>query len=117
MVLLGGAYGFTETEATGLVSGVFGLLGSVFLVRQRIKSTTVTWRSWIANPNTINYLVATLAGIIPNLPAGLGKTLNDIIAAALNKNWSGLVAGFFSLATIIYFFVTQGKVVKSTPAK
>ena len=59
----GSIWGLTSEDITPIVSGVFGITGGLFAVREKIKSAAVNWVEWISSPNTWNYVVAAIAAI------------------------------------------------------
>lgn len=109
LVFIGSLWGISHEEIAPAVSAVVGIAGTVFAFRERIKSTVVNWGQWIKSANTWNYLVAVLAAVIPNVPAGLGDRLSDVVGAIAGKNWANLITALFSLGTVIFFWATGGK--------
>lgn len=109
MATLGTLLGFTDVQGKEIVQGVFFLTGTIFAVREKIKTTDIDWLSWIKSPNTRNYLFAAIAAAIPSLPGGLFTGLNDLATAAIGGNWPGVVSALLSVATIIYFWTKTPK--------
>jgi hypothetical protein len=110
---VGGLWGgIQETDVNAVIGPVFGLVGGVFLLREKIKSAVINWKEWALSKNTWNYFFAALAAIVPTLPAGLGDKLSELLTAFAGKNWTAVITGVISLATIIYFWITGGKAAK-----
>ncbi len=108
LLAIGGLFvGFPEGEAKNVVEWLFGIIASIGMIREKVKG--VDWKAWITSKNTWNYIATALAVVLPNIPVDLFTRLNEIAIAALGGNFQGLIAGLFSLGTIIYFWVTGGK--------
>ena len=96
--------GFPESDARDLVSGIFGLIATVGLLREKLKGVnTVKWLEWIKQPNTWNYLGAAIVAIVPTLPVELFTHLRTTLDAAISGNWQGILTGVFSIATMLYY--------------
>lgn len=109
LMAVGSIWGLQESDVSPIVASVFGFVGAIFAVREKIKSALISWKAWISSPNTWNYVVAAIAAILPTIPAGLGEKFSDIIAAIAGKNWPGLITAALSFFTMIYFWATGGK--------
>ena len=109
MFILGGFSLVSTTDVSNVIAAVFGIVGSVFAIREGVKLSKFNFKEWISSRNTWNYLASALTAILPGIPLELFTRLNDVATAAIGKNYQGIVAGLLSLATIIYFWITGNK--------
>jgi len=109
MASLGVSFGIQEQEVGALVTPVFAIISAAGLIRERIKAATPNWGEWIKSKNTWNYLTAAIIQIVPNLPAGLGEKIFEVVQAVIGKNWTATITGIISVATIIYFWLFAPK--------
>lgn len=109
MAVFGFWSGLSNTDVSNVVGYVFGFIGAAGMIRERVKASGIDWKAWIRSKNTWNYLFAALSAIVPNLPADAFTRLNEIAVSLLDKNYQGLIAGVFSLGTILYFWITGGR--------
>ena len=111
VLAFGGLFiGFPEGEARNIVSGIFGLIATAGLFREKLKtSVKVDWKDWIRSPNTWNYIGAAVVAIVPALPSDFFTRVRDLIDAILGGNWQGIVTALFSIATMIYFIIKGPK--------
>jgi hypothetical protein len=103
MATFGFFSGLQEQDVSGAVQLSFGLSGAVLAIRQKIKDSGIDFKRWILNPNTMAYLGTAITSLVPMIPAEIFGELNQVIVAAVNKNYSALLAGVFSVASIVYF--------------
>lgn len=106
---IGSLWGLKETDVAPIITGVFGLIGAAFALREKIKSTTIDVKAWASSPNTWNYVVAAIAAAVTTIPTELGSAVSGVIQAVIGKNWPSLITALLSLGSIIYFWVTGGK--------
>jgi hypothetical protein len=111
----GSIWGLTSEDITPIVSGVFGITGGLFAVREKIKSAAVNWVEWISSPNTWNYVVAAIAAIVPVIPAGLGPKISELVSALIGKNWPSAITALHSIFSMLYFIIMGGAKKKTTP--
>ena len=111
----GSIWGLTSEDITPIVSGVFGITGGLFAVREKIKSAAVNWVEWISSPNTWNYVVAAIAAIVPVIPAGLGPKISELVSALIGKNWPSAITALLSIFSMLYFIIMGGAKKKTTP--
>jgi len=111
----GSIWGLTSEDITPIVSGVFGITGGLFAVREKIKSAAVNWVEWISSPNTWNYVVAAIAAIVPVIPAGLGPKISELVSALMGKNWPSAITALLSIFSMLYFIIMGGAKKKTTP--
>ena len=111
VLAFGGLFiGFPEGEARNIVSGIFGLIATAGLFREKLKTAVkVDWKDWIRSPNTWNYIGAAVVAIVPALPSDFFTRVRDLIDAILGGNWQGIVTALFSIATMIYFIIKGPK--------
>src|SRR5574343_1188029 len=106
ILAIGGLFiGFPEGEARALVAGLFGIVSTGMLFREKLKNLTPDWRSWLRSANTWNYIATAATAILPVLPIELFHRLRDLADAALGGNWQGVAASVFSIATILYYLL------------
>ena len=103
MAIFGFFTGLQESDISSAVQLSFGLSGAVLAIRQKIKDSGIDFKKWILNPNTMAYLGTAVTSLVPMIPAEIFEKLNEIIVAAVDKNYSALLAGVFSVASIVYF--------------
>ena len=111
----GSIWGLTSEDITPIVSGVFGITGGLFAIREKIKSAAVNWAEWISSPNTWNYVVAAIAAIVPVIPAGLGPKISELVSALMGKNWPSAITALLSIFSMLYFIIMGGAKKKTTP--
>ena len=111
----GSIWGLTSEDITPIVSGVFGITGGLFAIREKIKSAAVNWVEWISSPNTWNYVVAAIAAIVPVIPAGLGPKISELVSALMGKNWPSAITALLSIFSMLYFIIMGGAKKKTTP--
>ena len=111
----GSIWGLMSEDITPIVSGVFGITGGLFAVREKIKSAAVNWVEWISSPNTWNYVVAAIAAIVPVIPAGLGPKISELVSALMGKNWPSAITALLSIFSMLYFIIMGGAKKKTTP--
>ena len=111
----GSIWGLTSEDITPIVSGVFGITGGLFAVREKIKSAAVNWVEWISSPNTWNYVVAAIAAIVPVIPAGLGPKISELVSALIGKNWPSAITALLSIFSMLYFIIMGVAKKKTTP--
>lgn len=112
LVLAGGGIfvGFPESDARNIVGGIFALIASAGLLREKLKGAeTVKWKEWITGVNTWNYIGAAVVAIVPSIPGEFFLRLRDLIDAILGGNWQGIVTALFSIATMLYFIIKGPK--------
>ncbi len=103
VLFVGGLFvGFPNGDAQTAVGYLFALVGSVGLIREKVKDAKIDWKAWATSKNTWNYLAAALTAIIPTIPTALFSGLNEALTAAISGNWQGFAIALFSLATIVY---------------
>lgn len=101
---LGGVFvGFPEGDAKHAVEAIFALIGVLGAIREKVKDLKIDWKAWIASRNTWNYLGAVFTAILPAIPLDLFARLNELLTAAINGNWQGIVTALFSIATMLYY--------------
>ena len=106
VLLIGGLFvGFPAGDATGVVEALFASIAGIFAVREKIKDSKIDWSAWIKSKNTWNYLTTLFVALIPTIPTGLFQSLKEILEAAMGGNWQGIIAGLFSLGTILYYWL------------
>lgn len=102
--------GFPEGEARNLVGGVFALIGTAGVFREKLKGLArVSWGDWIKSANTWNYIAAIVVSIVPTLPADLFARLRELIDAILGGNWQGIITALFSIGTMLYYIFRPKK--------
>ena len=109
VIAVGSIWGLTSEDVTPMVTGIFGILGTGFAIREKIKDVAVNWVAWISSPNTWNYVFAAAAAIIPSLPAGLGPKVSELIEAVIGQNWPSVISTVLSIVAMLYFMITGGK--------
>lgn len=103
VLFIGGLFvGFPVGDASEAVGYIFALVGSVGLIREKIKDSKIDWKAWAVSKNTWNYLAAAVTAVIPTIPTALFTGMNEALTAAISGNWQGFAIALFSLATIIY---------------
>lgn len=106
VLAIGGLWvGFPSGDAQHSTELIVGALAGVFAIREKLKDLKIDWKQWIKSANTWNYLATVFVAILPTIPIELFQALRGIIEAALGGNWQGIVAGVFSLATILYYWL------------
>lgn len=113
---VGSIWGLTSEDVTPIVSGVFGLVGGIFAIREKVKSVAVDWLTWIKSPNTWNYVFAAIASIVPALPAGIGPKVSELITSIIGKNWPATITTLLSIFAMLYFIITGGTKAKKATA-
>lgn len=102
--------GFPEGEARDIVGGVFALIGTAGVFREKLKGLTrVSWGDWIKSTNTWNYIAAIIISIAPSLPADLFVRLRELMDAILGGNWQGIITALFSIGTMLYYIFKPKK--------
>lgn len=103
MIIAGLFVGFPTEAGLSGVAAIFALLASGKAIRTYLKeSAKVDWKSALQNSNLWNYIGVVVVAVIPNLPAGIMESLQEIARNAIGGNWQGVVIAVFSLATILY---------------
>lgn len=97
--------GFPADDAKTTVELIFASFAGVFAIRQKMKDAQIDWSAWIKSANTRNYLFSAIIAIFPAIPGDVFKNIDTIIQSAIGGNWQGIVAGVFSLATILYYWL------------
>lgn len=117
IMVVGGLWtGVQESDVKTLVSGVFGVIASAGLLREKLKgSEHIPVKDWIKSKNTWNYIAIAVIQVIPAIPAELFARLNEIASAAIDKNWTAFISAVLSAATIIYFWVRGNQTAKANP--
>lgn len=104
VLAVGGLFvGFPENDARLFVEGLFALIASAGVIRERLKDATIDWQSWIKSANTWNYLAAIIIAIAPAIPADLFLRLRELADAVLGGNWQGIITALFSIGTILFY--------------
>lgn len=115
LMVAGGLYaGIQDTDVKPIVSGIFGIVASVGLLREKLKgSTLVTFKEWIKSKNTWSYLGIAIVQVIPSIPADFFTRLNEIATAAIDQNWTAFISAILSGATMIYFWIRGSQTAKA----
>lgn len=112
VLAFGGLFvGFPEGEAKIVVESLFAGIAGIFALREKLKSTSIDWKSWISSKNTWNYLGTAIVAILPAIPIELFQRLSELAAAIIGGNWQGIVAAVFSIATILYYLIRAKPIV------
>ncbi len=103
--------GFPEGEAKIVVESIFAGVAGIFALREKLKSTKIDWKAWIASKNTWNYLGTAIVSIVPAIPLELFQRLGELGTSILGGNWQGIAAAVFSIATILYYLIRAKPIV------
>lgn len=106
VLAIGGLWvGFPADDAKHSTELIVGALGGIFAIREKVKNLKIDWKSWLKSANTWNYLATVFVALIPTIPIDLFQQLRNILEAAMGGNWQGIIAGVFSLGTILYYWL------------
>lgn len=96
--------GFPDGEAKSIVESIFALIAGAGVFREKIKgATVVSWKTWITQVNTWNYIGAAVVAIVPSIPAQLFTDMRNLMDSLIGGNWQGIVTAVFSIATMLYY--------------
>lgn len=109
MAIFGLWSGVQESDISGVVSAVFGLIGGIGMLREKIKASNIDFRAWLQSRNTWNYISAAATAILPTIPLDLFARLNDLISSILGKNYQGIISAVIAIGVIIYYWVMGAK--------
>lgn len=102
ILAIGGLFvGFPQGEAHNIVAAIFGLIATAGVVREKVKG--VDFKAWVTSGNTWNYIGTAVVAAVPVIPAELFTKLHEVLTAAIGGNWQGIVAGVFSISTMLYY--------------
>lgn len=109
---VGSIWGLNEADVTPVVTGVFGIFGGIFAIREKIKSAAVDWLSWIKSPNTWNYVFAVIGAFVTSIPSGIGAKVAELMDALIGKNWALSITLFLSLLSMLFFTAFRSRFAK-----
>jgi hypothetical protein len=115
ILFLAGFWGLSAAEFDATVKQgvmlVYSLIGIGGGIRVYLVNAKLDIRKWLNNPNAYQYLVAALAGIIPNLPADADDKLYSLVQAIKTGNIGIIISAAVTFAVFVW------NVWKSQPPK
>ena len=109
-LIIGGFWtGFSEQEATALISTLFVLIAGVGQFANFFKNAETDVRKWVTNSNFWTYLSVIVVAFVPTIDADLFNAIQQVAVDAINKNWQGVIGGLFTLVTFVYKIITTKK--------
>lgn len=110
VLIIGGFWaGFSEQDASNLISTVFLLIAGVGQFANFFKNAETDWKKWITNSNFWTYLSVIVVAFVPTLDAELFNAIQRVATDAINQNWQGVIGGLFTLVTFVYKIITTPK--------
>jgi hypothetical protein len=115
ILFLAGAWGLNSAEFEGSIKSavmlVYTLVGTGAALRMYLVKAKLNVKAWLGDARTYEYLVAALAGIIPNLPADADDKLFDLVQAVKTGNIGIIISAAVTFAVFVW------NVWKSQPPK
>ena len=107
VLIIGGFWtGFSEVDATAIVSTFFVLVAGIGQLANFFKNAETDVKKWVTNSNFWTYLSVIIIGFIPTLDPGLFSAIQKVAVDAINQNWQGVIGGLFTLVTFVYKIIT-----------
>jgi hypothetical protein len=115
ILFFSGAWGLYSAEFEGSIKSavmlVYTLVGTGAALRMYLVKAKLNVKAWLGDARTYEYLVAALAGIIPNLPADADDKLFDLVRAVKTGNIGIIISAAVTFAVFVW------NVWKSQPPK
>ena len=115
ILFLAGAWGLNSAEFEGSIKSavmlVYTLVGTGAALRMYLVKAKLNVKAWLGDARTYEYLVAALAGIIPNLPADTDDRLYSLVQAIKTGNIGIIISAAVTFAVFVW------NVWKSQPPK
>lgn len=110
VIIIGGFWnGFSENDASALISTVFVLVAGVGQFANFFKNAQTDVKKWVTNSNFWTYLSVIVIAFVPSLDPALFQAIQKVAVDAINQNWQGVIGGLFTLITFVYKIVTTKK--------
>ena len=114
VMVIGGLWaGFSTEMANDLVHKLFAFLASAGGVYKYVRESQPNFKKWIGSKNTWNYLAIIFTMVFGTavIPPGFWDALQRLAEALFGDtlDWQAIFGAVFSLATVIYYWVRDGK--------
>jgi len=109
-LIVGGFWtGFSEQDASALISTLFVLIAGVGQFANFFKNAETDVKKWVTNSNFWTYLSVIVIAFVPSLDPQLFSAIQQVATDAINQNWQGVIGGLFTLVTFVYKIITTKK--------